>query len=164
MSYFNVPNFSKIVLRATHATPTTIVLRDTPAPHHSSHRFPSAADVRLGTVFGPGQFEQQSYETGSLVAGGGSPVFPAVGDVDAGTNYGPTGTEYTGTLVQPAVGDVDAGVTYGASGTEFTGTLVQPDVADVRSGTTYGAGGTEFTGTLVPGSGGSATARRGILI
>lgn len=76
--------------------------------------------------------------TGSLSAG--SAIYPPVDDVDAGTNYGPTGTEYTGTLVQP-------------------------DVGDVRDGTTYGANGTEFTGTLVATSGPAATtARRGITI
>ena len=51
-------------------------------------------------------------------------AYPAVGDVDQGVQYGPTGTDYTGTLVQPAVGDVKTGVQYGAGGTEFTGTYV----------------------------------------
>lgn len=51
----------------------------------------------------------------------GTGVFPAVGDVDNGVNYGPTGTEYAGTLQQPAQTDVKTGVTYGAGGTEFTG-------------------------------------------
>ncbi len=72
MPYFNVPNFSKLVLRTTHATPTTVVLRECESPHHSHHRFPSVADVRTGVVYGPGQFEQQGYKTGTLTAGGGS--------------------------------------------------------------------------------------------
>lgn len=54
----------------------------------------------------------------------GTGVFPAIGDVDNGVAYGPTGTEYAGTLQQPAVTDVKTGVTYGAGGTEFTGTYV----------------------------------------
>jgi hypothetical protein len=68
--YVNYPNFSKVVLRTLHATPRTIVLRETPTPYHSHHRFPVAADVRTGTVYGPGQFEQQSYQTGTLSPGG----------------------------------------------------------------------------------------------
>ena len=50
--------------------------------------------------------------------------FPAVGDVDQGVQYGPTGADYTGTLEQPAEADVESGVSYGAGGTEFTGTYV----------------------------------------
>lgn len=52
----------------------------------------------------------------------GSAIFPAVGDVDLSTQYGPNGTDYTGTLVQPAIANVLTGVQYGAGGTEFTGT------------------------------------------
>lgn len=51
-------------------------------------------------------------------------IFPAVGDVDNGVTFGPTGSDYTGTLLQPAVTDVLAGVQYGAGGTEFTGEAV----------------------------------------
>lgn len=53
----------------------------------------------------------------------GSGTFPAVGDVDSGVTYGPTGADYLGTLAQPAIANVKAGVQYGAGGTEFTGTL-----------------------------------------
>lgn len=60
----------------------------------------------------------------------------------------------------PAVGDVDSGTVYGPNGNDYTGTLVQPAEADVRSGTTYGAGGTEFTGTLSGGGGGSTWLQR----
>jgi len=50
------------------------------------------------------------------------PTYPAEGDVDLGVDYGPTGAEYEGTLVQPAESDVLLGVDYGANGTEFEGT------------------------------------------
>ncbi len=79
MPYFNVPNFSKVVLRTTHATPRTVVLRAAPGPYHSHHRFPNVADVRVGTVYGPGQFEQQDYLTGTMVAGGGSAAYRPIG-------------------------------------------------------------------------------------
>jgi hypothetical protein len=49
-------------------------------------------------------------------------TYPGEGDVDDGVDYGPTGTEYEGTLVQPAEADVKLGVDYGADGTEFEGT------------------------------------------
>lgn len=79
MPVYNTFNFSKLVVRTTHATPSTIVLRPAPSSHHSHQRFPGAADVRSGTVFGPGQFEQQEYLTGTLVSGGGSAVFRPIG-------------------------------------------------------------------------------------
>ena len=53
----------------------------------------------------------------------GAGVFPVEGDVDLGVEYGPTGADYTGTLVQPDEADVASGVQYGADGVEFTGTL-----------------------------------------
>jgi hypothetical protein len=56
-------------------------------------------------------------------AGAGA-VFPPVGDVDQGVAFGPTGSDYTGTLEQPAEADVMLGVQYGAGGTEFTGEAV----------------------------------------
>lgn len=63
----------------------------------------------------------------------------------------------------PAVGDVQQGSTYGPTGSEYTGTFAVPAEGDVRSGTTYGAGGTEFTGTLSAGGGGAGVVylRRG---
>jgi len=72
MPYVSTPNFSKLVLRTLHATPTTIVLRPSPSPHNSQMRFPEVADVRSGTVYGPGQFEKQEYLEGTLSAGSGS--------------------------------------------------------------------------------------------
>jgi hypothetical protein len=79
MAYFNAPNYCKVVLRPTHGTPTTIVLRESPSPHHSHHRFPAAGDVRSGTVYGPGQFEQQSYLTGTYTGSVGGAAFSVVG-------------------------------------------------------------------------------------
>lgn len=77
-----------------------------------------------------------AYGSDAALAAGGT--YPPVGDVQTGTSFGPTGADYTGTLVVPAE-------------------------ADVRSGTGYGAGGTEFTGSLVGGGGGGGTVylRRG---
>lgn len=59
----------------------------------------------------------------TIPSAGGSPVFPAVGDVDLGVIFGPNSNDYTGTLKQPSVTDVKLGVQYGAGSTEFTGTL-----------------------------------------
>ena len=56
--------------------------------------------------------------------------------------------------VFPSVGDVDSGVTYGPTGADYSGTLIQPDVSDVSVGVQYGAGGTEFTGSASGGGGG----------
>lgn len=81
--------------------------------------------------------------------GGGGEVYPDVGDVRSGEQYGPTGTDYTGTLTLPAVDDVRNGVDYGAGGTEFDGDLVLPSINDVQSGVGFGADGTEFTGVFV---------------
>ena len=54
-----------------------------------------------------------------------SGVYPSEGDVDnTASDYGPTGTEYTGTFAVPSVGNVVDGVFYGAAGTEFEGTYV----------------------------------------
>jgi hypothetical protein len=64
-------NYSKIVLRPFHATPTTIVLREMPSPHHSWNRWPAPADVRTGVVYGEGQNYQTGYDTGTLSPGGG---------------------------------------------------------------------------------------------
>jgi hypothetical protein len=56
--------------------------------------------------------------------------------------------------VFPDEGDVDFGVQYGSTGTDQTGTLVQPDETDVLNGVQYGADGTEFTGSATGGGGG----------
>lgn len=80
MPVYNTFNFSKIVLRTTHATPKTIVLREPPSIHNSHQRFPDVDDVRTGTIYGPGQFEQQEYLTGTLSpgGGGGTRIYPVI--------------------------------------------------------------------------------------
>jgi len=60
----------------------------------------------------------------------------------------------TAGAVYPTVGNVDLSIQYGPNGTDYTGTLVQPATTNVLSGVTYGAGGTEFTGTATAGEGG----------
>ena len=72
-------NYTKIVLRTFHASPTTVVLRVMPSPHHSWNRWPAAADVRSGTTFGEGQSYQTEYETGTMGGGGGTVVYTFVG-------------------------------------------------------------------------------------
>lgn len=73
------PNYTKMVLRAFHATPTTVVLRELLGAHNSNQRFPNVADVRQGTVYGPSVYDQVGYLTGTMVAGGGSAAFRVVG-------------------------------------------------------------------------------------
>lgn len=72
MPVYNTFNFSKLVVRTTHATPSTVVLRPAPSIHHSHQRFPDADQVQSGAVFGPGQLEQQEYLTGTYTGSGGS--------------------------------------------------------------------------------------------
>lgn len=79
MPVYNTFNYGKVILRAFHATPKTIVLREMPGIHNSQQRFPNVADVRVGTVYGPGQYEQQGYLTGTMVAGGGSAAYRPIG-------------------------------------------------------------------------------------
>jgi hypothetical protein len=52
-------------------------------------------------------------------------------------------------VVYPAVGVVSSGIDYGEGGTQYVGTFVVPVEADVRSGIDYGAAGIEFTGIYV---------------
>ena len=79
MPVYNTFNYSKLVLNTFHATPSTIVLRELPSIHHSHQRFPNESDVRVGTIYGPGQYEQQGYLTGTMVAGGGSAAYRPIG-------------------------------------------------------------------------------------
>jgi hypothetical protein len=79
MPVYNTFNYSKLIVRAFHATPTTVVLREMPGIHHSHQRFPAVADVRTGTIYGPGQFEQQGYLIGTMAAGGGSAAYRPIG-------------------------------------------------------------------------------------
>lgn len=73
------PNYSKVVLRTLHATPSTVVLRAPPGVHNSQQRFPNIADVRVGTIYGPSVFDQTEYLTGTMAAGGGSAAYRVVG-------------------------------------------------------------------------------------
>ena len=66
-----VTNFSKVILRAFHATPATVVLRTMPSPYHSHQIWPTKAQVQSGVSFGPGQFEMKEYEAGTYAGGGG---------------------------------------------------------------------------------------------
>ena len=68
-------------------------------------------------------------------------------------------TSLTAGAVYPIEDNVEVGVTYGPTGSDYTGTVTLPAVGDVRSGTTYGADGTEFTGTLSAGGGGNTYSR-----
>lgn len=73
-------NYSKVILRSFAATPQNVILREMPSPHHSWNRWPAAADVRTGTIFGEGQNTQQSYETGTMSAGaGGTVIYTFIG-------------------------------------------------------------------------------------
>jgi hypothetical protein len=113
------------------------------------------------------------------VIGGGTGVYPTVGNVRTGITYGPTGADYTGDVTLPTTSNVRNGISYGSLGTEATGNIVLPSANDARqsvsygalsveytgtiqlpsastvlNGVSYGANGTEATGTLVPGGGG----------
>jgi len=79
MPVYNTPNYCKAILRTTHATPKTCALRTVPGVYNSQQRWPDVDDVRVGTIYGPGQFEQQEYLTGTLIAGGGSAAYRVIG-------------------------------------------------------------------------------------
>ena len=64
-------SYSDIIVRAGDATDTHVVLRAAPSPRNPQNRYPTAAQVETGIIFGPGQKQGQEYETGTLVAGGG---------------------------------------------------------------------------------------------
>lgn len=75
-----IENYSNVVTRAFHATPSTVVVRPMPNPQHSHNRYPAPSDVRTGIVYGAGQFQQQEYRTGTMSAGaGGTVVYTFVG-------------------------------------------------------------------------------------
>lgn len=120
----------ELTLRATDVTPENIILYPRPLPASAGLAVVTLVTMGItdtwpsvNAVTGGIEWYQDGFKyTGSL--SGGSAVFPPVGDVDIGVIFGPTGTDYTGTLEQPAVTDVKSGVSYGANGTEFTGTLV----------------------------------------
>lgn len=78
MPVYNTFNYCKLIARTFHATASTVVLRPMPGIHNSRQRFPDVDDVRTGTIYGPGQFEQTEYLTGTMsptAGGGGGGVF-----------------------------------------------------------------------------------------
>mgnify|MGYP001582166954 CR=1 FL=1 len=64
-------SYSDIVVRGSHATAANIIIRAAPSPRNPQNRYPTAAQVALNILFGPGQKQYQEYLTGTLVAGGG---------------------------------------------------------------------------------------------
>jgi len=119
----------ELILRAGDATPQNVILYPRPLQEvnsfvsltlvdsYQADTWPDPSQVPKGIVW---------YKDGVRYEGtwsSGNSVFPLVGDVDLGIKYGPTGIDYTGTLVQANTADVKSGVSYGAGGTEFTGTL-----------------------------------------
>ena len=79
MPVANTFNYCKMIMRTTHATPRTLPVRAQPGIYNSQQKFPVVADVRTGTVYGPGQYDQVEYLTGTMVAGGGSAAFRVIG-------------------------------------------------------------------------------------
>jgi len=75
MPVYNTFNYCKLILRTFHATPTTVVLRPMPSSHNSQQRFPDPDEVLLNLIYGPGQYEQQEYLTGTLSPGGGANTY-----------------------------------------------------------------------------------------
>jgi len=76
-----IDNYGGIVVRTFHATPSTIVVRAMPSPQNSTNRYPDVGDVRVGTIYGAGQYEQKEYLTGTLSpgGGGGTRIYPTGG-------------------------------------------------------------------------------------
>lgn len=114
------PDFSpqkEITLRQASATPQDIIL-------FSGGRY---------EVGGPKEiFLRMTTDPLEVLSG----VYPSVMDVDLGAaKYGPSGTEYQGTLLQPIPANVAEGVGYGAGGTEFVGTLVAGTGEGLAAGT-----------------------------
>jgi hypothetical protein len=103
------PDFSpqkEITLRQASATPTEIYLYS----------------GGLYIVGGPKEITLRPTTDPLEVLAG---VYPSILDVDVtAAKYGPSGTEYQGTLLQPIPANVAEGIGYGAGGTEFVGTLV----------------------------------------
>jgi hypothetical protein len=69
-------NYSGIVARAGHATPTTVIMRTAVSPQHSANIYPIVANVRTGIVYGPGQYDQKEYLTGTMA---GTKILPFLG-------------------------------------------------------------------------------------
>ncbi len=93
------------------------------------------------------------------IGSGSGGTYPTAGQVLTGITYGPTGTDYTGTLRNPALdvfptaAQVLSGVTFGPTG-NMTGSLVSgaggvfPTANKVLTGTAYGPTGADYTGAL----------------
>lgn len=87
--------------------------------------------------------------------------WPIPSDVRLGVQYGPTGANYTGTLiaegqshtVRQAIRYNEPGVRYNDPRFMFSGytPILWPHVADVRAGVAYGPNGSDYIGTLVVG-------------
>lgn len=80
MPVYNTFNYGKLELRGPEAG-ATIKLRPCLGIHNSQQRFPDVDDVRTGIIYGPGQYEQQKYLTGTFSGGGGggTRIYPTVG-------------------------------------------------------------------------------------
>lgn len=74
-----IDSYSDVILRAFDATPNDVVLRTMPSPRNPQNYYPTAAQTQLGIQVGAGQFFYQEYETGTLVAGGGSASYRPIG-------------------------------------------------------------------------------------
>ena len=70
-----VDNYSRIVLWAFHATPSTVVLRPMPSAHNSAHIVPAPAQVASCVTYGPAQPDQVEYRTGTASVGGGGSTY-----------------------------------------------------------------------------------------
>ena len=92
------------------------------------------------TITGQALVGQRLYDSGALTVTGGS--YPATANVRLGTQYGPTGSEYTGTLSVPAVGNVLAGFAVDAS----VGTYVTVGTGSVKLAVPFGPS-SSLTGT-----------------
>ena len=92
------------------------------------------------TITGQALLAQRVYDSGALTVTGGS--YPATANVRLGTQYGPTGSEYTGTLSVPAVGNVLAGFAVDAS----VGTYVTVGTGSVKLAVPFGPS-SSLTGT-----------------
>jgi hypothetical protein len=100
--------------------------------------YPSQADVRAATVYGP-----TSNETGTLHVPTAAQVLNGIA-VDA----------TTGTVTLPTAAQVLASITFGPA-SDLTGTVVLPTAAEVESGITFGPG-SDLTGTYAGGGGGAS--------
>ena len=92
------------------------------------------------TITGHALLGQRVYASGAFAVTGGN--YPPTADVRLGRQYGPTGSEYTGTLSVPAVGNVLAGFAVDAS----VGTYATVGASSVKVATVFGPS-SSITGT-----------------